>query len=273
MTHKELSQQSVVPRRRHRLFLWTLLAAALVAGGVWALAREDSPLIYGYEVLNTFPHDPAAYCQGLVIEDAVLYEGTGLYGESSLRKVELESGRILQLVKLQQQFFGEGITLWEDKILQLTWRNEIGIVYDRQSLAQKARFRYTGQGWGLTYDGHYLILSDGSATLRFLDPRSYRVHHTLTVRSQGRRIQQLNELEFVEGQIFANVWHSDRIACISPRSGEVTAWIDLQGLLPDEDRGDPEAVLNGIAYDNKSKRLFVTGKNWPKLFEIRVKTQ
>ena len=223
-------------RRRLRVAVWTCAGVGVVLAAVWAMDREASPVVYGYEVVNVFPHDPEAYCQGLVFDDGCLYEGTGLYGQSAVRKIELPTGRILQEVKLTEQYFGEGITAFHDQLIQLTWRNEVGIVYDKQTLAYKSRFRYTGQGWGLTHDGQHLILSDGTSTLRFLDPKSYRVVRRLTVRSQGRRISQLNELEYIDGLIYSNIWHSDSIACISPRSGEVTAWIDLKELLPPDQR-------------------------------------
>lgn len=252
---------------------WMGAAVAVVLATVWAMGREAPPVVYGYEVVNVFPHDPDAYTQGLVYDDGWLYEGTGLYGRSALRKVELATGRVVQEVRLTDQYFGEGITTYQDQVIQLTWRNEVGLVYDKQTLAYQSRFRYTGQGWGLTHDGENLILSDGTSTLRFLDPKTYRVVKRLMVRSQGRRISQLNELEYIDGLIFSNIWHSDSIACISPRSGEVTAWIDLKDLLPRDQRPDPEAVLNGIAYDSEAKRLFVTGKNWPHLFEIRLKAR
>lgn len=267
------TEQGGSPRLRWRR-RWPMLAAAgacAAALGVWAAGREAPPVIYDYEVVRVYPHDPEAYCQGLAFADGVLYEGTGEYGASSLRKVELASGKVLQRVDLDSRYFGEGIAVWKEQIHQLTWRNQIGIVYDKQSLAELKRFRYTGQGWGLTHDGRHLIMSDGSPTLQFLDPQTFRVVRRLTVQSQGQRIRDLNELEFVEGQILANVWHKDQIACISPRTGYVTAWIDLTGLLPRSERRDQESVLNGIAYDAAAKRLFVTGKNWPKLFEIRLK--
>ena len=251
--------------------IWLLGGMAALAGAVWALGRETGPATYGYQVVNAFPHDRGAYCQGLVFSDGTLYEGTGEYGKSTLRKVELETGNVLQSVALNARYFGEGITVWKDRIIQLTWKNEIGIVYDRETLAEKQRFRIAGQGWGLTHDGQHLILSDGSYTLRFLDPQTFQVVRRLNVQSQGRKIRNLNELEYINGQIFANVWHQDYIVAISPRNGEVLARIDLRGILPDSDRLDSEAVLNGIAFDAKTDRLFVTGKNWPKLFEIRVK--
>ena len=225
-------------------------------------------MIYGFQVVRAFPHDPRAYTQGLVFEGGFLYEGTGKYGESTLRKVELETGRVVQSRALERRLFGEGIAILGDRIIQLTWRAGTGIVYDKASLRELRRFRYTGEGWGLAWDGTHLIMSDGSSTLRFLDPTTFKVVRRLLVRSRGRRVGRLNELEYVEGEIFANIWYKDWIARISPATGEVTGWIDLRALWPD--REDREAVLNGIAYDPTNRRLFVTGKNWPKLYEIRL---
>jgi glutamine cyclotransferase len=261
-------------RRRRWPRRWAvglLAGAAALAGIAWGLARGAEPVVFDFEIVNTYPHDSEAYCQGLAFDGGVLFEGTGEYGKSSLRKVQLETGQVLQQINLGARYFGEGIAVGKDRIFQLTWTNEVGFVYDKESFQQRTQFRYGGEGWGLTHDGQYLILSDGSPTLRYLDPQTFQVVRRLSVRSQGRRIRDLNELEYVDGQIFANVWHQDHIVCISPRSGEVVAWINLKGLYPADQRAHPEAVLNGIAYDAHAKRLFVTGKNWPKLFEIRLK--
>jgi glutamine cyclotransferase len=260
------------PRRwwRRRWLVTAIVAAGILAGVVWAVGRDVAPPVASVRVVNTFPHDAHAYCQGLVYADGALYESTGQYRQSSLRKVVLETGKILKLARLDDQLFGEGLTLWEDSLIQLTWRSEIAIVYDRESFAELRRGEYTGQGWGLTHDGQHLILSDGSSVLRFLDPQTFEVVRRLTVRSRGRRVGKLNELEFVNGRILANIWFEDYIACISPSSGEVEQWIDLRGLWPPGKRRTREDVLNGIAYDPENDRLFVTGKNWPRLFEIEV---
>lgn len=254
--------------RRHR---WGLLAAVLCCGCacvVWALARERTPSAYGYQVVHAFHHDSRAYTQGLVFENGFLYEGTGRFGESTLRKVELETGRVLQSHSLDRRLFGEGITIWGDRIYQLTWRSNTAIVYDKATFRELRRFRYTGEGWGLTHNGTHLIMSDGTSTLRFLDPDTFRVVRTLLVRNRGRRVGQLNELEYVGGEILANVWGEDWIARISPESGQLAGQIDLRGL---HRRGfNREAVLNGIAYDPEGNRLFVTGKLWPRLYEIRL---
>jgi glutamine cyclotransferase len=264
------------PPRKAPLVRWTVLVTlATTAPLGWAPVTraeqsDEAPPVYGYEIVNTYPHDPAAFSQGLVFRDGFLYEGTGRYGQSSLRQVDLESGRVLKFTSLSPRLFGEGITFSGDDLVQLTWRSGIGFVYDGQSFGRRGVFRYTGEGWGITTVGDRLVMSDGSANLRFLDPKTYRVVKTVAVRSQGKPVNQLNELENVEGEIYANVWGSDRIARISPETGQVLGWIDLAGLLPLHERVSRDAVLNGIAYDAEGKRLFVTGKLWPKLFEIRL---
>lgn len=226
---------------------------------------------YGYQIVNIFPHDPNAFTQGLVFLNGKLVESTGQEGRSSLRNVELESGKILKKVDVPEQFFAEGIAVLNNKIYQLTWQHELGFIYDAQSFDKVGQFQYSGEGWGLTTDGKSLILSDGSNRLRFLDPDSFRVTKTIAVADAKVPISQLNELEFVNGEIYANIWHDDRIAVINPQNGHVTAWIDLAGLLQPGDVEDSEAVLNGIAYDQSSGRLFVTGKLWPRVFEIKIK--
>ena len=229
------------------------------------------PHVYRYEVVNTWPHDKAAYTQGLVFHDGNLLESTGQYGASSLRLVELKTGRVLKKRDVPPQYFAEGLTLYGGKAYQLTWQNHKGFIYDPGSFAPLGEVYFDGEGWGLTHDGESLILSDGTSQLRFLDPATLKPRRTVSVTDRGRPLRELNELEYVKGEVFANVWHSDRIARIDPRTGEVVGWIDLSGLLPDSERPDPEAVLNGIAYDAAGDRLFVTGKLWPKLFEVRVK--
>ena len=273
--HRRKWQQTVVrgELRRGPLARWWFALAGLFVCGlaftVWAVGR-DKPTPYGYQVVAAYPHDSRAYCQGLVFDQGVLYEGTGKYGASSLRKVDLKSGRSLKQVPLDAHLFGEGITIWEDKIIQLTWQEQVGIVYNREDLSESARFKYAGEGWGLTHDGKHLIISDGSSTLRFLDPRDFHEVKRLTVRNGQQRMRRLNELEYVNGEIFANVWYEDYILRISPHSGKVTGWIELRDLWPQSQRPDRDSVLNGIAYDPANDRLFVTGKNWPNLFEIRL---
>lgn len=222
---------------------------------------------FTYKIVNTYPHDPGAFTQGLVYEDGFLYEGTGLRGQSTLRRVDLTSGEVVQSLALDPELFGEGITLFGDRIIQLTLTSGIGFVYDQQSFSKLDEFSYTPEGWGLTHNGRELIMSDGSAELRFLDAGSFRETSRVTVTDSDLPVQWLNELEYVEGEIYANVWQTDLIARISPDTGEVLGWIDLAGLRRDE----PSAgVLNGIAYDSEGRRLFVTGKNWPELFEIEL---
>jgi glutamine cyclotransferase len=226
---------------------------------------------YTYEIINTYPHDPGAFTQGLVFHQGLLYESTGLNGSSSLRRVELETGKVLKVVPIAPQFFAEGLALFNGRLYQLTWQNQQGFVYDLSSLNPIGGFGYAGEGWGLTHDTRSLIMSDGTSRIRFLNPDTFEVQRTITVQDNGREITQLNELEYVKGEIYANVWQTDRVARIDPNSGRVTAWINLSGLLSPEDRARGVDVLNGIAYDETSDRLFVTGKFWPKLFEIRLK--
>jgi glutamine cyclotransferase len=234
-------------------------------------AAADRVSVYGYEVVNTYPHDAGAFTQGLVFHDGALIESTGLERRSTLRRVELQTGKVLQKVDVPPYFFAEGLTLFNGKIYQLTWKGEKGFVYDPQTFQKTGEFSYEGEGWGLTHDADSLILSDGSHRLRFLDPNTYQLKRTVSVTDRGRPVQELNELEYVKGEIYANVWHQDRVARIDPQTGRVTGWIDLAGLLRAGETTDPEAVLNGIAYDERGDRLFVTGKLWPKLFEVRLR--
>lgn len=226
-----------------------------------------------YKIIHTYPHDPRAYTQGLLYQDGYLYESTGLNGRSSLRMVDLETGRVLQSVPVPSQYFAEGLASWGSTLIQLTWQSHIAFVYDRFSFRLLRTLHYSGEGWGLTQDGRNLILSDGTATLRFLDPGSFREVRRVVVKDDGAPVTELNELESIHGEIYANVWHTDRIARISPATGKVLGWIDLAGILPADQHSDPEAVLNGIAYDARHNRLFVTGKLWPELFEIQVMAQ
>lgn len=224
---------------------------------------------FGYRVVRSYPHDPGAFTQGLVYLDGVLYEGTGLNGQSSIRKVRVETGEVLQVRRLEHKYFGEGIAVVGKSLIQLTWQTEVGFVYDLVSFEPRRTFKYAGEGWGLTYDGTRLIMSDGSSVLRFLDPATFRETARLTVRDAGQPVDDLNELEIVKGEIYANVWQKTRVARISPKTGQVIGWIDLTGLLSPRDAAGVD-VLNGIAYDAAKGRLFVTGKLWPKLFEIQV---
>jgi glutamine cyclotransferase len=265
-----------------RLFLIGLLllaGAALACSsaepGQTLLTPSPSPnpaavSYYSYEVVNAYPHDPGAWTEGLVYEDGVLYEGTGEMGQSSLRKVELETGKVLQEVDLSAQYYGEGITIYNQEIIQLTWQQHVGFVYDKESFTLLRKFNYPTEGWGITYDGERLIMSDGTSTLHFLDPETLQETGSVQVTDDSGPVVNLNELEYVNGEIYANVWLTDRIAIIEPQTGRVVGWIDLTGLLSTEDLSQPANVLNGIAYDAQHDRLFVTGKLWPKLFEIRL---
>jgi glutamine cyclotransferase len=244
-----------------------------LASILWlAVLLAQSPALphYGYQVVHVFPHDRAAYTQGLEYHDGFLYEGTGLNGRSSLRKVRLETGEVLQKVDLAPEYFGEGITVLGDRIVQLTWRAETGFVYTRNDFHLLSRFSYSGEGWGLTHDARDVYMSDGSTEIRVLDPLTLAERRRIRVHDGAKPVEALNELEVVEGEIFANVWQTDRIARISPRDGRVTGWIDLAGLLGPMYRAESVDVLNGIAYDAARKRLFVTGKLWPSVFEIRL---
>lgn len=228
------------------------------------------PPQYGYRVVKTYPHDRTAFTQGLEYRDGFLYEGTGLAGRSSLRKVELATGKVVQKFDVPQPFFGEGITVLNNQIFELTYTTQTGFVYDRSSFRVLRSFNYPGEGWGLTNDGKQLYMSDGSSQIRVWDPATLKEARRITVKDGTREVKEVNELEFVKGEIYANVWHEDRIARISPVDGKVLGWIDLTNILPKTEHPDAEAVLNGIAYDAAGDRLFVTGKLWPKIFEIKL---
>jgi glutaminyl-peptide cyclotransferase len=265
MTRVEMRMRKVFIK----LSLIFLLLSSVLGESGDQIPRTPTPQ-YTFKIIHVFPHDSTAFTQGLAYRDGFLYEGTGLYGHSSIRKIRLETGKIVEHVDLPAEFFGEGIALHGKKILQLTWQSEKGFVYDLEGLHFLSEFSYAGEGWGLTTNGSEILLSDGTDKIRVLDGDTFRVKRWLRVHDGSSAITQLNELEMVEGEILANVWHTDRIARISPRDGTVTGWIDLTGLLSAAYRMDPEAVLNGIAYDPVRKRLFVTGKRWPSLFEIQV---
>lgn len=227
--------------------------------------------MHSYKVIATFPHDTSAFTQGLVFHDGQLYESTGLQGESSLRRVDISTGRTLQRLDVPSSYFAEGLALVGDELLQLTWQHKIGFVYDRATFKQKRTFSYDTEGWGIAYDGSsQLVMSDGSDTLTFLDPKTFAAGRRLRVTDAGRAIGNLNELEWIDGEIWANVWMTDRIARISPNTGIVNAWIDLTNLYPLAERTPPADVLNGIAYDKATRRIFITGKKWPRLYQITV---
>lgn len=226
--------------------------------------------VYTYKIINTYPHDPDAFTQGLVYENGFLYEGTGLYGSSTLRRVELETGKVLQQYDLPDQYFGEGITIAGSQILQLTWTSRIGFVYDKSSFELLRDFSYSHEGWGITFDGSRLIVSDGTAALHFLDPETLQETGKVYVYTDAGPVERLNELEYVQDEIFANIWQTDRIARIDPATGMITGFINLTGLLAGTGFEGSADVLNGIAYDAAGDRLFVTGKLWPYLFEIEL---
>jgi glutaminyl-peptide cyclotransferase len=225
----------------------------------------------GFEILNTWPHDVDAYTQGLIFHEGSLLESTGQQGKSSLRRVEPETGKILKRINVPVPYFAEGITVFKGKIYQLTWQHQLGFIYDAESLEKLGEFSYRGEGWGITNDGTSLIMSDGTNQIRFLDPESFQVNRTVSVLDGSIPVTAINELEYVQGEIYANIWHKESVARIQPQTGRVIGWIDLTGLRALTGVSDNEAVLNGIAYDQARDRLFVTGKLWPKLFEIRVK--
>ncbi len=235
----------------------------------------DTVTYYTYRIVNVYPHDRNAFTQGLFYHDGYLYEGTGqwMYYPSTLRRVDLETGHIEQEHNLDSKYFGEGITLLGNLIVQLTWLNKTAFVYDRESFEPVDTFYYSTQGWGITYDGHHLIMSDGSHRLRFLDPTTYSQVRSVEVRGEAGYVTQLNELEYIAGKIYANIWRTKRIVIIEPATGKAVGWIDCAGLLKPEDLTEPVDVMNGIAYDAVNGRLFVTGKLWPKLFEIELVTQ
>jgi glutamine cyclotransferase len=251
---------------------WCLVIAATIACAPATVAQRKPAPVQSFKVVATFPHDPGSFTQGLVFADGQLYESTGLHGESTLRRVELATGKTLQRLDISKEYFAEGLALVGDELLQLTWQTRIGFVYDRTTFKQKRTFSYKTEGWGIAYDGAaQLVMSDGSDTLTFLDPKSLALGRTLRVRDAGRPIDNLNELEWIEGEIWANVWMTDRIARISPKTGEVSAWVDFTSLWPQAERPLPtEQVLNGIAYDRATRRIFVTGKKWPRLYQVTV---
>jgi glutamine cyclotransferase len=241
----------------------------LLPVGCGAMAPAEPP-VDGYKVVREYPHDPAAFTQGLLYLDGKLYESTGLNRQSTIREVRLDDGKVLRSVSLAPQYFGEGLVNWGPDLLSLTWQDGIGFRWSRADFRPKGQFRYSGEGWGLTQDGKSLIMSDGTSELRFLDPSTLAERRRLPVTYNGQPVERLNELEWVKGEIFANIWMGRRIARIDPKSGRVKGWIDLSPLALENANGDPDSVLNGIAYDAKGDRLFVTGKNWAKLFEIDI---
>lgn len=257
--------------------VWAVVGLAAIAAYVMQTRRAEPPpavvvpppVSHGFSIVREYPHDPEAFTQGLIFRDGFMYESTGLNGRSSLRKVRLETGAVLQRRDISAEYFAEGLTEWGGQLLQLTWISNVAFVYDLATFEERRRFPYAGEGWGLTHDGRRLIMSDGTPNLRWLDPATFQEVSRFTVRDPQGSVDDLNELEFVKGSIFANVWLTDRIAVIDPATGVVTGWLNLAPLRGGlQGAGD---VLNGIAYDAGGDRLFVTGKRWPKLFEIRLR--
>ena len=242
-----------------------LTCLALLSVAAWAAAP-----VLGYKVVAKLPHSTESYTEGFFYRDGMFYEGTGLAGHSKLLVTQPETGKVLQSLDLAPQYFGEGIVDWGSNLYEWTWQSHVGFVYDRFSLRKIREFTYTGEGWGITRTATQIITSDGSSTLRFRDPETFKEVRNIVVKDGKQPVEQLNELEYIKGEIYANVWHSDRIARISPQDGHVIAWINLAGILPDDQKINTESVLNGIAYDAQHDRLFVTGKQWPAIFEIKV---
>lgn len=245
-----------------------LLLAALLPLAAGAMAAIPT---YDFKVLRSYPHDAQAFTEGLLYRDGFLYESTGLNGKSSIRKVNLETGKVLQSKDIPPQYFGEGLTVWDDTLVGLTWQTQTGFVFDLKTFELRNQFAYPGEGWGLTQNGKELIMSDGTPTLRFLDPKTFLEVRRVKVTADGIAVAQINELEVVDGEVYANLWHTNTIARIDPANGKIVGWIDLGKLYPDAGKGrNGENVLNGIAYDAEKKRLFVTGKLWPKIYEIKL---
>ena len=280
------SKKSPAPNRSNRLLIIGVAALAAISAvvGVTMFRSKSSEPAHltdnkpapaqrvTYEVVASYPHDPKAFLQGLVWHDGGFYESTGQYGESTLRRVEFPSGRVVKQVKLDPDLFGEGLALVDSRLIQLTWTSKLGFVYDRETFQKIREFTYQTEGWGLTSDGKDLILSDGSDQLTYLEPQNFQTVRKLRVTRDGRPVTNINELEFIEGEIWANVWHQDVILRIDPATGQVTSFLDMKGLIRPEMVSNPEAVLNGIAYDPQGKRIFVSGKLWPLVFEIRLKS-
>lgn len=251
------------------LSTWGQSLGDIVSLSAMAQDKNETP-IYRYKIVNTFPHNIESFTQGLIMDDGVLYESTGLKGRSAIKVVDLETGKVIKSRNMQDKFFGEGMTIVGNKIYQLTWRSKTGFVYDKESLEILRTFSYKTQGWGITYDGKYLIISDGTDTLYLMDPKSFVVVGKLQVYDDNGKVGNLNELEYIDEMIYANIWGKDLIAIIDPKTGYVNSWIDLTGILAKKDRKGKEDVLNGIAYNSENDTLLVTGKFWPKIFEIEI---
>ena len=241
-------------------------------GNTAATVTDKRAQQISYEVVNSYPHDPTSFTQGLLWADGGFYESTGQYGQSKLRRLEFPSGKVLKQNKLDAELFAEGLALVDTRLIQLTWQSHLGFVYDKDSFRLLQEFKYDTEGWGLTFDGKNLILSDGSSDLFFLDPQTFKPVRTLAVRMNGQPVPDLNELEFIDGEIWANVWQTDLILRINPATGQVASFLNMRGILAPSDRKGSEAVLNGIAFDPAQRRIFITGKLWPRIFEIKLKS-
>ena len=257
-------------RRRARLLAFLFLNFIFLASAASVFAATGAIPVESYRIVHVYPHDANAFTQGLVFVNGMLYESTGQRGQSSLRMVDLASGRVLQKHDLAAKYFGEGLTDWQSHLIQLTWQSHLGFVYDTFSFQTIRTFTYPWEGWGLTHDSRHLILSDGTSVLHLIDPSTFKPAGKIQVTAAGQPVMNLNELEYIHGEIYANIWETNRIARISPATGKVIGWIDLSGLRPPSTQQNDNAVLNGIAYDNEHDRLYVTGKLWPNLYEIKL---
>jgi glutamine cyclotransferase len=265
-------RRGALMKKRHLLSLLLIIVAVTASIILFVVLTEKpanaKPVYYTYSIVNTYHHDENAFTQGLVYDNGSLYEGTGLYGESTLRRVKLETGEVLQLYTLSDMYFGEGIAVFDNKIVQLTWLENEGFIYDKHSFELLENFSYPTEGWGITYDGNRLIMSDGTAYLYFLDPETFETVGQVEVHETAP-VTQINELEYIKGKVYANIWREEKIAIINPQTGQVEGWIDMSGIQ-DAEKHDVDDVLNGIAYDAAGDRLFVTGKRWAHLFEIEL---
>ena len=256
--------------RREALLFVALLLSLLLLQFAYQSMNKGKPTFYSFNVVATYPSDGAAFTQGLVYHDGLLYEGTGLYGRSSIRIAELSTGNIIEQVDLPDEYFGEGITIMGDRVYQVTWKENTGFIYSMDDLTERLSFSYNGEGWGLTHDGTNLILSNGSSTLSFLDPETFQVLRTVDVTYDDEPVSNLNELEYVDGVVYANIWHLDQIVLIDPDDGAAIGWIDLDGIRDHLDSMEGIDVLNGIAYNDDTGLLLVTGKLWPNVFAIEL---
>jgi glutaminyl-peptide cyclotransferase len=289
MPRKKPRSRTKKPERQNNIFKLVIIAVGIIAVAIIgfvlfgstrsSLKEETNNAVrtdgraqrIAYEVVNSCPHDPTSFTQGLLWHDGGFYESTGQYGQSKLRRLEFPSGRVLKEIRLSPQLFGEGLALVDNRLIQLTWQSQRGFVYDLTTFKVEREFSYSTEGWGLTYDGKSLILSDGSSDLFYYDPQTFKTIRKLAVRMNGEPVTELNELEFIEGEIWSNVWQQDLILQIEPSTGTVKSFLDLKGILAPSDKTGGENVLNGIAYDGEHKRIFITGKLWPRIFEIKIK--